>query len=258
MAEPRLGRGEPREIREVFEARLRFETLIADLSSEFVEVPRDELWATENWRRMFGFPAEARIDYGAVIQRIHPQDREAVDGAVQRALAKQADLVTEYRVVLPDGMERWIAARGRARLGSEGKPTKLLGVSVDITNRKRAELALKDRVRFEQLLSGLSAAFINQTPERIDDVIQGSLTRLLETLGNDRSSLAQFSDDTGRAVVTHSYAVSGVEPFPVGVAADDRLPWYVAAVRSGNALFLRRLPDDLPLEAEEERQVCLS
>ena len=39
IAEPRLGRGEPREIREEFEARLRFETLIADLSSEFVDVP---------------------------------------------------------------------------------------------------------------------------------------------------------------------------------------------------------------------------
>ncbi len=193
-----------------------------------------------------------------MIQRIHPHDREAVDGAVQRALAKQADIVIEYRVVLPDGMERWIAARGRARLGSEGKPTKVLGVSVDITDRKRAELALKERVRFEQLLSGLSAAFIHQPPERIDDVIQDSLTRLLETLGNDRSSLAQFSEDTGQAVVTHSCAVSGVEPFPVGVAADDRLPWYVAAVRSGNTLFLKRLPDDLPPEAEKERQVCLS
>jgi transcriptional regulator with GAF, ATPase, and Fis domain len=49
-----------------------------------------------------------------------------------------------------------------------------------------------------------------------------------------------------------------VEPFPVGIVADDRLPWYVAAVRTGNTLFLKNLPDDFPPEAVKERQVCLA
>lgn len=61
-----------------------------------------------------------------------------------------------------------------------------------------------------------------------------------------------------RCIVTHSCSVSGVEPFPVGIAADDRLPWYVAAVRSGNKLFLKNLPEDFPPEAVKERRVCLA
>jgi len=192
--------------------RLSLATVAAGLGVWIWDVSRDEIWATENWRRMFGFTPEASIQYGAVMQRIHPQDREAVARVVRQAIAERADIVTEYRVVLPDGIERWIAARGRARLGSTGTPTKVLGVSVDITDRKRAERALEERVRFERLLSDLSAAFINQPPERIDGVIHDSLQRLLETLGNDRSSLAQFSQGTGQAIVTHSCAVSGVEP----------------------------------------------
>lgn len=240
------------------EERLSLATAAAGLGVWAWDVARDEIWATENWRRMFGFAPEERIQYATVIQRIHPEDREAVDRAVRCTIENQANIVTEYRVVLPDGTERWIAARGRARFGSEGKPAKLLGVAVDITDRKRAELALKERLWFEQLLSDLSTKFINQPPDQIDSVIDGSLRRLLETLGNDRSSLAQFSDQTGQAVVTHSCAVSGVEPFPIGVAVDDRLPWYVAAVRTGNTLFLKCLPDDLPPEAEKERQVCLA
>ena len=160
-------------------------------------------------------------------------------------------------MVLADGTQRWIAARGRLRSGTEVAQARMLGVSVDITGRKRSEQAVEDRLRFEQLLTGLSATFINQPPERIDGVIHDSLKRLLETLGNDRSSLAQFSQETGQAVVTHSCAVAGVEPFPVGIVADDRLPWYVAAVRSGSTLFLKSLPDDFPPEAVKERQVCL-
>ena len=133
----------------------------------------------------------------------------------------------------------------------------MLGVSVDITERKRAEQALEERLRFEQLLTDLSATFINQPPDRIDGVIDDSLKRLLETLGHDRSSLAQFSEDTGQALVTHSCAVPGIEPFPVGVVADDHLPWYVGEVRKGKTLFLKCLPDDFPPEAAKERQVCL-
>lgn len=231
--------------------RLSLATVAAGLGVWIWDVSRDEIWATENWRRMFGFTPEASIQYGAVMQRIHPQDREAVARVVRQAIAERADIVTEYRVVLPDGIERWIAARGRAR-SSKARSARLRSV---ISTDTPSTLV---GVRFERLLSDLSAAFINQPPERIDGVIHDSLQRLLETLGNDRSSLAQFSQGTGQAIVTHSCAVSGVEPFPVGIAADDRLPWYVAAVRSGNTLFLKNLPDDFPPEAVKERQVCLA
>ena len=147
-------------------------------------------------------------------------------------------IVGEYRVVRPDGTERWIAARGRVSDTGRAQ-TRMLGVSVEITDRKRAELALEERLRFEQLLTDLSAKFINQPPDRIDGVIGDSLKRLLEALDHDRSSLAQFSQDTGQALVTHSCAVPGVEPFPVGVSVDDYLPWYVGEVRNGKTLFLR-------------------
>ena len=158
----------------------------------------------------------------------------------------------------PDGTQRWIAARGRVRSGTGVAQAKMLGVSVDITDRKRAEQALEERLRFEQLLADLSAKFINQPPDQIDGVIDDSLKRLLETLGHDRSSLAQFSEDKGHALVTHSCAVPGVEPSPVGVLADDHVPWIVGQVRNGKTVFLKCLPDDLPPEAKKERQLSIA
>ena len=240
------------------EERLNLATTAAGMGVWMWDASRDEVWATENWRRMFGFSPDAAIHYQDVIERIHPQDREKVEHAVRRAIEDRVDYVAEYRIVLPDGTEPWIAGRGRMHSGAGATRTRMMGVSIDVTERKQAEQALEERLRFEQLLSGLSATFIHQPPDRIEGVIDESLKELLQALGNDRSSLAEFHPDTGRAVVTHSCAVSGVEPFPVGIFADEHLPWYVDAVRKGRTLFLKCLPDDFPPEAAKERQICLA
>lgn len=240
------------------EERLSLATEAAGLGVWMWDLSRNEVWASENWRRMFGFAPEERIQYETTIQRIHPQDRETVDRAVQCAIENQTSIVTEYRVVLPDGAERWIAARGRLCSRSADAQARMLGIALDVTERKRAEQALQERLRFEQLLSDLSAKFINQPPDQIDSVIDDSLRRLLETLGHDRSSLGQVNRETGHLLVTHSCAVSGVEPFPVGGRVDDYVPWIVGQIRNGKTLFLKCLPDDLPPEAEKEKQLSIS
>jgi C4-dicarboxylate-specific signal transduction histidine kinase len=77
-----------------------------------------------------------------VIQRIHPDDRERVEGGIRRVMADRSDYVAEYRVVLPDGTQRWIVARGRIYQDSHGKPARMMGAAVDITNRKQSELEI--------------------------------------------------------------------------------------------------------------------
>ena len=165
------------------EERLSLATAAAGLGVWMWDVSRDEVWATENWRRMFGFPLDATIRYETVIGRIHPQDRETVESAVRCAIEGQADYVAEYRVVLRDGTQRWIAARGRVCSGTGVAQARMLGVSVDITDRKRAEQALEERLRFEQLLADLSAIFVNVPSERLDETIDSSLKTLVEFLG---------------------------------------------------------------------------
>jgi hypothetical protein len=69
-----------------------------------------------------------------------------------------------------------------------------------ITDRKRAEAAVDDRLRFEKLLADLSAAFVNLPPERLDGKIDSSLKMLVEFLGNDRSTLVKFTNDKRHAL----------------------------------------------------------
>jgi signal transduction histidine kinase/ActR/RegA family two-component response regulator len=77
-------------------------------------------------------------------ERIHPDDRPLVANAYARAIEKDADgtLDVEFRVVLPDGTERWIASHGRAFFEGEGETrhaVRLAGANMDITDRKRIE-----------------------------------------------------------------------------------------------------------------------
>jgi PAS domain S-box-containing protein len=125
------------------EERLSLAMAAADLGVWMLDIPRNRAWASANWRLMFGIPPDAAISLETVLQRVHADDRAAWRQTVQRAVEGRADYQSEHRVVLPDGRQRWIAARGRLDSRAGAKKPRLLGVSVDITERKLAEVEVQ-------------------------------------------------------------------------------------------------------------------
>ena len=92
----------------------------------------------------FGLSPDAPVDYDLFLAGIHPDDRQATDDAVARALDPNGpgDYDIESRTVgLEDGVERWVAARGRAFF-ADGHAVRFLGTTIDISEAKRAEQAL--------------------------------------------------------------------------------------------------------------------
>ena len=75
------------------------------------------------------------------LQRLHPEDRDAVSEALTKARKAGGSYEKEYRIVLPDGRVRWIASRGRVEFDAGGKPVLMRGASLDNTARKLAEEA---------------------------------------------------------------------------------------------------------------------
>jgi len=108
---------------------------------------------------------------------------------------------------------------------------------------------------FEQQLSELSARFVSLPAEKVDGEIDWALQLLVEALGIDRSSLAELSGDRQRIEVTHSHSSDSTPPFVQGDLAAV-LPWYAARLRRGEMLRFDRLPEDLPPEADAERDYC--
>jgi diguanylate cyclase (GGDEF)-like protein len=75
---------------------------------------------------------------------IHPDDRARYQASCGRTLETGDPLFCEFRIVDSSGQVRWIAARGKVVYGGEGVPERVLGVSQDVTERKRQE----DEVRY--------------------------------------------------------------------------------------------------------------
>jgi PAS domain S-box-containing protein len=97
------------------------------------------VWMSNRARELFQFDSDANVSYLRFQSRIHPDDRARHDAAVKCAIQTHADYEVEYRVSLPNGAQRWIVGRGRCVPDADGKFTRLLGVSADITERKQAQ-----------------------------------------------------------------------------------------------------------------------
>jgi PAS domain S-box-containing protein len=120
---------------------------------------------TDTWfgdlQTIFGIPMKTFV--GRVEdfhQRVHPDDRALVGKAVQDAMQNRNPYVAEFRVVWPDGTVRWIAAQGKFYYSADNEPERMLGIAVDITERKIAQEALhqKDIELFEaQRLAGVGS-----------------------------------------------------------------------------------------------------
>jgi PAS domain S-box-containing protein len=78
---------------------------------------------------------------------VHPEDRERVNAAISAAVESKEPYSIEMRVVWPDGTVRWIATNGKVIFDTQGQPVRMLGATVDITERKLQEEALREADR---------------------------------------------------------------------------------------------------------------
>jgi PAS domain S-box-containing protein len=101
-------------------------------------------YVSEECARIFGFDPQVHTLAGDVVfQRIHPEDRDRVARYVQESIREKVDTSVEYRALLPDGTLKHIHAIRRPVLNSTGDVVRLIGTIVDITERKRAEEAVR-------------------------------------------------------------------------------------------------------------------
>src|SRR5437867_3567190 len=127
------------------EERMRLAADAVNLGIWEWDLDQDEIWATNSRRALLGWPASGKIGFEDFISCVHPDDRNRIQEAIDDAINKHKDYDSEYRLVLPDGVVRWMATRGSLHLSASGRPTRLLGVSIDITARKQAELETKQQ-----------------------------------------------------------------------------------------------------------------
>jgi two-component system sensor kinase FixL len=102
-------------------------------------VAGDEIWMTAEGRDLLGLPRGARLDFNALVARIHPDDRAMRAAAIRRAVQAGGSYEMEYRLLRDDGAVQWMSARGRCERDEKGVVVRMLGVSLDITRQKQAD-----------------------------------------------------------------------------------------------------------------------
>ncbi|BAU15178.1 PAS/PAC sensor hybrid histidine kinase [Leptolyngbya sp. NIES-3755] len=124
------------------EERLRLAIESAGMGTWDFNLTTGRIIWNDDCKAMFGISHDAEITYETVERRVHPDDRDRVNREVQAVFDQQSagEQVIEYRVIRQtDGVERWVASRGKVFYAPDGTPLRWIGTLLDITEVKQRE-----------------------------------------------------------------------------------------------------------------------
>ena len=125
------------------EERISLAAESADLAFWTINFERKESWMSDNGRAIFNFGPDEPLSRELFLSRVHPEDRNAVDEAIESARASSQTFEFEYSLLRPDGETRWLISRGRYGYNDRGGIRELIGVAIDVTAQVKANLQLR-------------------------------------------------------------------------------------------------------------------
>ena len=155
-------------------------------------------WSDETYRIFGVAPTGQHMSVDAYLGLIHPEDRDVVKDAVGRALETREPFEIDHRIIRPDGDLRFLYGRGAIVSDSAGRPARLIGAVLDITNRKQGEEALR------------------RANDRLQGVIQSSPLAILSL---DAEGIVQMWNPAAERLFGWTAAHAMGRPLPV--APDD-------------------------------------
>ena len=113
----------------------------------------DIIQIDNNFNKIFGNTrGNYQIEFNEFIKFIHPNDIEIIKTNIEEAIKSDKNVDFEFRIIGPDGDIRNISAYGKITKDNTNKPIKFIGVNMDISESKKAELALKENeIKLRQL-----------------------------------------------------------------------------------------------------------
>lgn len=200
------------------EERLRLAVESAEIGTWDLNLMTGENRWDARCKALFGLPADAEVPYELFLARLHPDDRERVRTTIEETIGspQKGAYDIEYRILLPEGRERWIRAMGRAFFEERGggpRAVRFTGTALDMTERRLAEERLRS---FAQELEGRVRAR-TQELELSEDRLRALATELNLTEQRERKRLAiELHDHLAQLLIVGHLSLSHARQFAAG------------------------------------------
>jgi PAS domain S-box-containing protein len=195
------------------EERLRLTLKSAALGAWDFNPTTNLLRWDDQCKAMFGLSPDAEVNYNIFLAALHPEDCDRIHQTVLFALSPESDgeIDIEYRAIgIEDGVERWVAAKGKACFDQSGVATRLIGTALNITERKQAEaerehLLSQERLYVNQLQGLTSAALAINSALSIEQVLQVITSQAASIIGVHQSVTSMTIDQNWAQTITSIY-----------------------------------------------------
>lgn len=230
------------------ELRLARAEAIAHMGSWELDLVHGTLsWSDEAYRIFGAEPGEFAPSYGAFVERVFPEDREAARDAYARSLRPGGEgYEIAYRVLRPKtGEIRWVLEKCQHTRNAAGRVTRSVGMVLDITARKLADEALERSMRRFELLAGTAEQLLRSA--ELQPAVESICRRVMEYLSCQVALCFLADDRSGRLRLAVGLGVSRGER--------ERIEWldYGQGISGVAARDGRRVvAENIPAEPEGE------
>ena len=185
------------------EARINLAAESADLAFWILYPGQNAAWMSEKGRLIYGFDSNLPLTCDLLLSRVHPDERADVKAAYDRACALSGTFESEHRLLLPYGKTRWVIMRGRCLTDEEGNLLETIGVTLDVSAQKQADLQLQHQ-REEMahrnrvsLMGEMTASFAHELNQPLTAIANNASAarRFLERGNIDPALLQQLLQD---------------------------------------------------------------
>jgi two-component system sensor kinase FixL len=167
----------------------------ANLAFWSIDFERKKSWMSNKGRAIFNFTPDEPLSRELFLSRVHPEDRDAVDDAIEQARAESRTFEIEYRLLRPDGDTRWLISRGRYVSNDRGKARELIGAAIDITAQVKADIQL--RLQREEMARMSRVSSMGELTASLAHELNQPLSAIASNAAAGRRFLAQGSPETG-------------------------------------------------------------
>jgi PAS domain S-box-containing protein len=175
-------------------------------------------YGSEEIYRIWGFdPAQGVPSRKAVLQRIHPDDRDRLNAEVERALGEKRRYSAAYRIVLPDGTVKHLESTGQPVFSTNGELVEVVATQIDVTERKRVEQALRESEhKLRQIIDAIPAHVVRYQPDGAADFMNQTFSEFVGPgVGFDNLRSVVHPEDYPKRSRDWDTHVAAAEPYDI-------------------------------------------